>query len=152
MKLFKGKQEEVSEREGPVVHQLTTKKSLKRSTWQLKGTDHLIVQLHWMHPIIESVVAAKGFDPDDRDQIFRLDFSDAPFDGYEVALQKRAESESPLWGRTKNLYGHFYRIDHTTLGSLEAEGFLPDELISIVGTVPDQLYFSMTPTRQMIHL
>lgn len=135
-----------------MVHAITIKKSRRRSMWQAKKEDHAVVSLHWVEPIIEEVLSAMSLDHDDRKLIVRFDFSDSPFDEATVQLERRDKSESPLWGRSNNLYGELYRIAWSSLGQLSAEGFIPPEITGFFMEAPQHLYLRLEPSSTRIFM
>ena len=134
------------------VFSLTVKKSKKRVMWQMKRANHDVVSLHWMSDIFEGCLPVLGFDPADRDVVYRLSFSDQQFAGCQISLAKGDPSRSRYYGKAKSLHGTYYEVHgcEGDGGSLQVGGFVPEVITGYFQSAPESLYFRIELTSAAI--
>ena len=103
-----------------MIHALSVKVGNSHGLWQFKiaGT-HERVMLHGARNILDGTCRLLGFDCADRSVVYLFSFSDEPFAGYQVCLEKIREAS------TMRGTGCFYRVVESTIGDFRARGQLP---------------------------
>lgn len=129
-----------------MIHEITIKQSLKRhGMWQIKGNHHEIYPLTDMRLVVLKMVTHLGFEPTDNTTRFLLRYSDKPFEGYLIELDKiKIERDS---------YGP--GCEYNVVGTKEIEYFMsdpvfPSALLKQIIEWPDKLYIGLTVTDRVI--
>ncbi len=85
--------------------------------WQYKASGtHDRVIMHGLRPILDNVCRLLGFDTRDRSLVYLFSFSDEPFPGYQVCMQKVREGPDG---------GCYYRVAQSPFGDFRANGLFP---------------------------
>jgi len=72
--------------------------------------------MHGLSQILNKTCQALGFSESDRSMVYLFHFSEEPFDGYQVCLEKRRETTDGAC---------YYRVGASNIGKFSAIGRLP---------------------------
>lgn len=131
-----------------MVHEVTIKQSLKRyGMWQIKGKHHELYPLTDMRLVVLKMVTHLGFGTTDNVTRFLLRYSEMPFEGYLIELEKIRIS--------RDSYGP--GCEYNVVGTQDIEFFMsdpifPSALLKQIGEWPDKLYIGLTVTTRTIFL
>ena len=131
------------------MHQITIKKSVKRSTWQATGNrHHEIFHLSWFEPILKPCLTTGGIDAEDNSIRVLFTFDDQPFDGYQNVMRRASEPEEL---REAHPIGTYYKLENNpSVGSIG--GYVPPFLLKFFGDVPETLYVAFEQTDRTIFI
>jgi len=121
------------------VHVFSLKVGTSHGVWQYKlsGT-HDKVMMHSLRHILDKTCQLLGFDRADRSVVFLFYFSAEPFHGCQVCLERMREA----WDGSG--MGCHYRVRHSTIGDITAEGLFPALVkTSYLHAWPQRIYFKL---------
>ena len=101
----------------------TIKKSNKRGLWQIKEDNHDLVSLSSAHDLVQKCMFLSGIDTSDRRMAHWSTFSDEPFEGYQLKLEKKG--------------GDFHIVDYP---EFSGHGFFDPKMFKFYKSAPKQLY------------
>ncbi len=129
-----------------MIHEITLKKSRRRSNWQIKGYDHEIYDLTGMESIILRLLKELNAHPNNREQVYLLKLSSEPFDGYQIELLKE-EEEAWITGTAC-----FYTTGNLTFtsGEFSSRVSMSPAFHLMMKEWPPRLYLSMEKTEKRI--
>ena len=131
-----------------MVHKLTVKQSLKRyQMWQIKGEGHEIYPLTDMRMVLFKMISHLGGDTEDNKTVYLLSFSEEPFDGYLIEMEK-VGTHADSWGTACE-----YRVTGTReIDYFMSDPILPSALKMLLKQWPEKLYLSLKITKNAILL
>ena len=131
-----------------MVHKVTVKQSLKRyQMWQIKGEGHEIYPLTEMRLVLFKMIRHLGGDTEDNRTVYLLSFSDEPFDGYLIEMEKVGH-QADSWGTACE-----YRVTGTKeIDYFMSDPILPSPLKMLIREWPEKVYLSLTFAKQPILL
>ena len=98
------------------VHVFSLKVGTSHGLWQYKvaGTHERII-MHGLCDTLDRTCQLLGYDATDRSTVYLFYFSDEPFPGYQVSLERVRETSD----------GCYYRVTQSTIGPFKAVGLFP---------------------------
>ena len=73
-----------------MICSVSIKKSLKRGLWQMKEVkDHNVTAFGRAHDVLEKCMFLSQINVSDRNAIYNFIFSDEPFEGYQMKLERK---------------------------------------------------------------
>ncbi len=121
------------------VHVFSLKVGTSHGLWQYKfrGT-HVRVMMHGLRHILDKTCQLLGYDCADRSAVYLFYFSDEPFQGHHVCLQKMMETKQEHDG------GCYYKVKQSNIGDFAARGLFPAIVsASYFGGWPERIYFRL---------
>ncbi|TVQ24916.1 MAG: hypothetical protein EA382_07915 [Spirochaetaceae bacterium] len=120
------------------------KRSKKRSTWQIKTSDHSIHHLGHFESLLKPVLRALGIDADDSSVFVKMTFDAEAFDGYQLRLSRLddVQAEPPAFGAC-------YHIESSAIGDelRGIRGFVHPWVLKHVG-LSHEIHMSFVETHE----